>query len=484
MTNQPHSNDGPLSSEQALNIVEKLVPALMAAAHHNGSAGGVPGVPLGMRAVNQQVLPPRNLGAPPQGYRDAYGYPSPIGQSPGLGYNVGGNGGAAGLGLGVGAGAGAAGGSYGRDGYGRDPYYYETTLQQQQSSPAYSYMNMNMGGMGGPMSPAMGGMGMGGYGGASASLLEDQLLGTYGGGIHRLQTSSLRPGAGGGGYGSPAAANYMSGLGAGGGGGGYGSEYDVDLGGYRSAGGGGGGQSGSFSGPPSAGGLYGGFGGMYGLGGHAQHQQHQHQHGQHGHLQNNDLAERYGAGRPTGGHFASAAGMMNGFGPVGGGGGGLNGFVQHNHTNSHAHTHGHGHGGTSPYDYTDDSSPQFQATDILRQDSTGLSYLSNNTSPGSGNANSNAASGATAAAPGKAGTGGTKTNGHVHSHGAPGSRGDGMHDLTSRFGGLGVGGAGSAPGGAGAGAGVVGKSPISPSPASGGFSSQQQHFRGDSGRYN
>jgi hypothetical protein len=227
----------------------------MAAAHHNGS-GPNSSVPLSMRNINQQ-LPPR---APMSGYRDPYtGYPNGAG-------NVHNN-------------VAAPYGHPNRPDYGRNDYYYDTPSTGVTGySPAFSYMGVNMGGMGGPMSPAMGGMGSGGYGGASASVLQDQLLDTYGGGIHRLQTSSLRQGGasngyGGGGYGAASAGGYMGSVG-----GGYGSEYDADLGGFRSAPVG---QSGSFSG--ASGGLYGGFGGqaMYGNG--------------------NDIAERYSTGR--GGHF-------------------------------------------------------------------------------------------------------------------------------------------------------------------------------------
>ncbi|KIM20033.1 hypothetical protein M408DRAFT_334170 [Serendipita vermifera MAFF 305830] len=123
------------------------------------------------------------------------------------------------------------------------------------------------------------------------------------------------------------------------------------------------------------------------------------------------MSDRFGS--RAGPFGSSSASGMNGFGPVGGGGPGLNGFGSAGHGHGHSHG-GHGHGGSSPYDYTGDASPQFQATDILRQDSTGLSYLSNNTSPGS------AASGAHGKSAGGTGTNPSKVNGH--GHGAPGSR--------------------------------------------------------------
>jgi len=445
--NQSGSGEGPLSSEQALSIVEKLVPALMAAAHHNGSAPS-PVAPLGMRSINQQ-LPPR---APMPSYREAYGgYQNGAGQSSAY---IHGN----------------LAGPYGhpnRIDYGRNDYYYDTPPAPVAGySPAFSYMG-TMGNMGGPMSPAMGGMGGAGYGGLSASVLEDQLLGTYGGGIHRLQTSSLRQGGGGNGYG---VGGYGAAAGGGGvgylggsvvGGGAYGSEYDADLAGFRSQSGGG--QTSSFGGGVPSGGLYGGsgFGGqtMYGQG--------------------NDVGDRYTpAGR--GGHFGmSGVGGMNGFG--------LNGFGPGGGAN-----HGPGGGTSSSYDYGGDGSPPFQATDLLRQDSTGLYNLSNPTSSSGGGGSGVNASNAGAAATNKVGNNG-KVNGHLPSssnaHGAPGGGRpggggggvgmgdvDGMHDLTSRFGGLAVGTVGNS----------LAKGPISPGPASGvsGTFASQQHFRAESGRYN
>src|ERR1700743_2870494 len=89
----------------------------------------------------------------------------------------------------------------------------------------------------------------------------------------------------------------------------------------------------------------------------------------------NDGGDRYTSGR--GGPFCiSGAGGMNGMGPLEGSG--LNGFLPG------GANHGPG-GGPNSFDYAGDASPPFQATDILRQDSTGLYNLSNSTSPGGTN---------------------------------------------------------------------------------------------------
>ncbi|KIM19887.1 hypothetical protein M408DRAFT_334230 [Serendipita vermifera MAFF 305830] len=70
--------------------------------------------------------------------------------------------------------------------YAWNDYYYDPAPSAAGYSPAYSYMNFNMGGQ--DQGDA------GAYGGGSASVLEDQLIGTYGDGIHRLESSSLHQG--------------------------------------------------------------------------------------------------------------------------------------------------------------------------------------------------------------------------------------------------------------------------------------------------
>jgi len=312
----------------------------------------------------------------------------------------------------------------------------------------YGGMNMNMGGGMNAMSPAMGYGNSGRYGAnggaaASASVLEDQLLGTYGGGINRLQTSSMRHGVGSsyGSVGTPSG-QYGSGGGYGGGGGpGYGGnanaggyglgaghgslDYD-DFGGYRSQ-------------PTNASGLIGGPAGAGNTGYSA-----------FGAFGNNvDLGDRFA----TRGPFSPT--NMNGFG--------INGLTPQGSAGGSG-------GGASPsrYDYGDDGmpSPQFQASDILRQDTSGLAgYLGG----GGGAPSASNGTGATG------NTGGVKPNGHSHS----GPRGagaglavkDGMHEMTGMFGNLAVGGQ---------------KTPISPGSATGtSFGTQHghQHFRGDSGRF-
>lgn len=403
------------------------------------------------------------------GHRDPFGYNNS--NSPGPGQNPGGY---------MHGGGVSTYGHPTRVEYGRTDYYYDASGGATSYGANVPYGLNTIGpGIGvsvGPISPSVGAMGIGvssmGYGGgntgygssgnsvASASVIEDQLLGTYGGGIHRLQNSSLRQGVGsgygnvgggGGGSGSYTHAGASTGYGAtttsGGGSGGfmgglggYGTpDYD-DLTGYRTQSSAG--PAGSFSGPASASATsYGGFG--FGNG--------------------TDVNDRY-SGR-MGPFTPTSAGGMNGFG--------MNGLGAPGTAST-----GTSGSGTSPnrYDYADDriTSPQFQASDILRQDKSGFAgYLAGGSSSG-GASNGTGTGTSTAAA---------KPNGHPHPHTSGTTRGagtglgvkDGVHELTGMFGGLAVGG----PGGQ--------KAPISPSSAAtSGFASQHshQHFRGDSGRFN
>lgn len=422
-------------------FILRLVPALMAAAGNGAGPGyGASANPApGGRGLSQNQMHPR---PPMPGYRDPFAYNNNVGaipQGPAAPYMHGG--------MGHGHGHGHGGSPYGPHGggrvdYGRNDYYYDvpppaaTANAYGSNMPYGGGMNMNMGHGGmnmNTMSPAMGGMGLG-VGAASASVLEDQLLGTYGGGINRLQTNSLRHGPGsaygsvgtptsqyGPGYGSNSSSGYGGGNANVGGGGAYmgglshgAFDYD-DLGAYRS---------------PSGNANYSAFG-AFG--------------------NNADLADRFtgrGAAGSGGAFSPTRDGGMNGFG--------MNGLTPQGSASGSG-------GGTSPsrYDYTDDpiGSPQFQASDILRQDAGGLS--------------------------GYNGTGGGKPNGHSHSGGRGGTTGglgvkDGMHDITGMFGNLAVGGQGGGQ-----------KTPISPSSATGtgsgtSFGTQHghQHFRGDSGRFN
>jgi hypothetical protein len=163
-------------------------------------------------------------------------------------------------------------------------------------------------------------------------------------------------------------------------------------------------------------------------------------------------------------------------------GGGTNGLSSTGMNGLNSPTGGGSGGGTSPYAYSSDNSPHFKATDILRHDSSGISsYLSGPTSANHKSLNSSMGSGNS----GARSSGTNKPNGHVH--GAPGSRintnmlpGDGVPELTGMFAGLGM-------SGQGAGNSGLSKSQISPVSAGGmgnGSFSTQQHFRGDSGRFN
>jgi hypothetical protein len=357
------------------------------------------------------------------GYRDPFGYNNNPGIPQSSAYMHGG----------VGHGGVSPYGPHGgRVDYGRNEYYYDTPSGGMNAmSPA-----MGVGGYGNS-----GRYGANGGGAASASVLEDQLLGTYGGGINRLQTSSMRHSVGSsyGSVGTPsgqygASAGYGGGGGPGYGGnanaGGYGPfDYD-DLTGYRSP------QtnpSGSIGGLPGAGNTgystFGAFG------------------------NNVDLGDRFA----TRGPFSTAnSGGMNGFG--------INGLTPQGSAGGSG-------GGASPsrYDYGDDgmASPQFQASDILRQDTSGLTgYL------GGGAPSASNGTGAT-------GNTGSKPNGHPHSGGRGAGAGlgvkDGIHEMTGMFSNLAVGGQ---------------KTPISPGSATGtgsgtSFGTQHghQHFRGDSGRF-
>ncbi|PVF99527.1 hypothetical protein CPB86DRAFT_703059 [Serendipita vermifera] len=424
---QSSNSDGPLSSEQALHIVEKLVPALMAAAN-NGNVSGQPHTlaNAGVRHPHQhQMLPPR---APVPGYRDHYGYSN--GPSQGSNYSNA-------------AGAMVPPSPFMHPGshmdYGRNDFFYDTpngAVTGYGGPLAYGGMNMNSMG---PISPAMGSMGMGGYGrGGGASNIDESILGNYSSGLHRGQNLPMRQnnmgGYGGSGYGL-SAGNFVGGQ--------YGADYEADLSGFRY-------QQGNSSrgyGAPSSN-TYDNFdSNLYGNG--------------------SDMPDRFSGDRAS--HFNMGSGGTNGLSTTG-----MNGL--------NSPTGGGSGGGTSPYAYSSDNSPHFKATDILRHESSGISsYLSGNTSSNHKPLNSSMSSGTS----GARSSGANKPNGHVH--GAPGSRintnmlpGDGMPELTGMFAGLGVSSQGSGNSG-------LSKSQISPVSAGGmgsGSFSTQQHFRGDSGRFN
>lgn len=433
-------NDGPLSSEQALQIVERLVPSLSTPNTAGVGGMGPPSAGL-LRGLPQGQIAQRG----PMGgaYRDHFGYPSPsINQSPGFMH-----------------GGGMPSSPYhphGRLDYGRNEYYYDVPGNGYGSPMPYG--GVNVGGMS-AMSPAMNHLPMGAYptGGPNASVLEDQLFGTYGGASHRLPNSAVRP------SGASVYAGNANGYGPIGGGagymaGGYGGEYDQDLGGYRSPA-----AAASFANPTGNSG-YGGFSspGVFGKGPD---------------INDRFIGTRVPYNHMTGGinGFGAAHGLHTATGPAGGG----------------------------SYDYIEEPSPHFQPTDILRHDSSGLdSYLSKSQSSNkssSPNSNSNVGSApvigsgsSSARSTGAANGVGPvapppKANGHVNAHGVPGSRTstttagtinpsmDGMHELAGMFSGLGTGG----PGG-----GMNARAPISPGPASGmsggSFAAQ---LRGEPGRY-
>ncbi|KAG8805437.1 RRM protein, partial [Serendipita sp. 399] len=426
------SADGPLSSEQALSIVERLVPALMAAAgtnaNHLGPPGpsssnptgpaptghghglyniAPPGAPgsgvgaIGGGAPGQRGLQHRAPGPPPlsmNNYRDAYSYPNgpsipspfvPPSPSPYSHRN-----------------------QMGGMEYGRNDFYYDSPLPPVNGGvPAYAtgvpYSSPPPGGLYGPnvggsnapylgmgasMSPAVSQLpiGSGGYGAPAGtpsvgSVLEDQLLGTYGGGIQRLHNPSLRQGGGNGGvtastYGGaygPVGGGMNTpyvgmGMGMGGvGAGGAGGNYGADYDLDLGLGAGAGYRSGGMA--------SGSFSSPGAFGPHA--------------FGNGDLADRFigtpGAGRLPYAAVGSGAGMgmgINGYGD----GGMPNGFtfspgfmpsggMTGGNGGGGSSSSGHGEG-TSPYAFGEDGSPphahpshhhhhhHLQTADILRQD--------------------------------------------------------------------------------------------------------------------
>jgi hypothetical protein len=447
--------DGPLSNEQALSIVERLIPTLNSNPPNStnvGMGGGSGAMSPGGPYSNVNINGPAglgNAGGPrsmhqPQhsiqqqhrgvtaGYRDSYpGFNNVVAQSPSYMHGA------------------AASGPYNqRPGdFGRNDYsYYD--MPTSGAGPAAYGAALPYGGMGamnvaGSMSPAMGGMAMTSFGGGNGHVLEDQLHGTYGGGIHRLQTSSLRPGAGfsptstGGNYNaSTGASNFMAGMG----GGSFNSDYDVDIGGYRPPFGG---ASGAYGGPATG---YPSF-------------------------SNPQTPYANGSGIDSSDRFSgrmNISGGLNGFVPAGGNINGLSG-----HGGSGQGSSGGG------FDYSDEPSPQFKAADILRQDSSGLaSYLA---STGNAVATQAANSGTRA----NVNAPSTKSNGHVNvltSRGTSGnnsSSSDGLDGLSGVFGAFRIGDLSSTAGGSH-------KPQLSPG-ATGGLSGNnfatQQVFRTETGRY-